>query len=209
MSALILTHCWPVLVIPRAPKMIGEAATAFVHIFVGLLCQLPYILAAHVFVFNGLPKLKIANSLLFYLIYVLGLATASVTAIGASFALIAGFEAATTNAIWIATFSMLLGRIIVHSLWPITVARSRSTSPKGASVLIPENTNLSLGLLCGSFALHIVEFALVAYLTPGTGRAGLIVWTPFYLYIPGLAIHLFHIGVLAYHMIMSPPVAKY
>lgn len=190
--------------------MIGEAATAFVHLFVGILLQLPYILAAHVFVFNGLPKLKIANSLLFYLIYVLGLATASVTAIGASFALIAGFEAATTNAIWIATFSMLVIRVVVHSLWPLTVGRAISSrSPKGVSIMVPENTNLSIGLLGGSFALHIVEFALMAYLTPGAGRAGLIVWTPFYLYIPGLAIHLFHIGVLAYHMIMSPPVSKY
>ncbi len=208
MSVLILTHPPPTsifasaTIIPPTAIMIGEAATAFLFILVGIFSQLPYTLASIVFVFNGLPRTRIANSTLFYAIYALGLATASITSIGTAFALIAGIEAATANAFWITTVTFFLLRIVTLSLWPLTVDRM-PLSTRNGNVMIPVNTNTSIVLVVLSLAFHIVEFSLMAYLPPGTGRVGLIVWAPFYLYIAGLVIHVFHAVALIYRVKFS------
>lgn len=184
---------------------IGEFATGFLHIVIGILCQLPYLLATSTFIFNSLPRVKNTNTALFHFLYALGLATSSITAIGTSFVVVAGLEAATLSKYWIAAMAFMLLRVVTQSLWSLAIMRvlaELKTAHGHMIALVPVNSERSVFLSGASFAFYIVEFALVAYLTPGRGN--LIVWTPFYLYIPGLAVHLAFTAAIAYYVFKHP-----
>jgi hypothetical protein len=184
---------------------IGEASTAFFFIFIGIVCQLPYMLNIIIFILNGLPKMKVTTDF-FCFLNGAGVLSACITGIGASIALVAGAEAATASSIYICVFTFLVLRVFAQSLMPIAVHRLLQKAPKpnqDVSLLIPVLSTRSILFVVSSLLFHIVEFILVAFLTPRF--ANLVNFTPLYLYIPELVVHLAMTAAVLYYMYGKKP----
>jgi hypothetical protein len=182
---------------------IGEASVAFIFVFMGIICQLPYYFSVAVFTLNGLPKTKLSSDW-YCAFYGLGLLSSVITGVASSMVLVAGANAATTSAVWICVFTFLVVRVICQSLWPLSVLRVL-ISRDNKMLFMPVNSTRSLIFVGVSWLLHIAEFILVAFLAPH--YANLVTFTPFYMYIPELFVHTvltavlliksFHPGTLA------------
>lgn len=179
--------------------MSSSAYDCIVYLLVGLISLVPAIWASSTFVFNGLPRTKISNSLPFYLIYAGLAASAAIASVGRGDIFLAA-GTTVSSAIWITSQSFFLFHVVILSLWAITVKRNlvnASRKDLSIQILIPVNSGRSLIIDSLAVACLIVEWAVGAILTPP--HENLVGWTAFYLFIPYVAVNVIKWGFLAYH----------
>ncbi len=169
--------------------MAGVAFDTFTYLIIGLLSQLPYWLAAIIFVLNHLPRTRKSNSLLFYCIYTLGIVTGAVVGIGRAYVFLA--DSNTTSPYWITAMTFMMGHIAALSLWPITIWRERVSYRRpetgvSTTVLAPINSLRAIIFVGSALVFLIIEWGMIGMLTPP--NANLVNWVSFYLYIPYVTI---------------------
>lgn len=180
---------------------IGESATAFVFIFVGIANQLPWLLCATVFMLNDLPFSRLSNNL-FSFLYITGLCTSVITGVANAMLWTAGADVATSSPLYISLFTFTVARIVLQCGAAIAVKRKLMRTPSSQqSFLMPTITTRLPILVALAWVTHLVEGVLVACI-PAT--AHLIDYTPLYLYIPGFVAHSVFTGVLAYCLLNAP-----